>query len=69
MYQNQNMTEDEPDTDKTATDTLVSIQLEGYEVMEKEVKQSGNSGRVYLPNAWVGTRVKIIRLEPIEDDE
>ena len=33
------------------------------EMIEKEVKQSGNSGRVYLPPEWVGKHIKIIRIE------
>lgn len=35
----------------------------GEEMIEKEVKQSGNSGRVYLPPEWVGKHVKIIRMD------
>ncbi|TET89296.1 MAG: DUF2080 family transposase-associated protein [Methanomassiliicoccales archaeon] len=35
----------------------------GQEMIEKEVKRAGNSGRVYLPPDWVGKKVKIIRLE------
>jgi putative transposon-encoded protein len=35
----------------------------GEEMIEKEVKQSGNSGRVYLPPEWVGKQVKIIRID------
>ncbi len=35
----------------------------GEEMIEKEVKLSGNSGRVYLPPEWVGKRVKIIRID------
>jgi hypothetical protein len=35
----------------------------GNEMVEKEVKKSGNSGRVYLPQNWVGKHVKIIRLD------
>lgn len=34
----------------------------GYEMLEKEVNKSGNSGRVYVPIDWVGKRVKIILL-------
>ena len=34
----------------------------GEEMIEKEVKPSGNSGRVYLPMDWVGKHVKIIRI-------
>jgi putative transposon-encoded protein len=39
------------------------FEVYGEEMIEKEVKQSGNSGRVYLPPEWVGKRVKIIRIE------
>ena len=40
-----------------------NIQLTGYEMLEKEVNKSGNSGRVYVPVEWIGKRVKIILLE------
>jgi len=39
------------------------FEVYGEEMIEKEVKQSGNSGRVYLPPEWVGRHVKIIRIE------
>jgi putative transposon-encoded protein len=32
-------------------------------MIEKRVKLSGNSGRVYLPPDWVGHQVKIIRID------
>ena len=35
----------------------------GEEMIEKEVRQSGNSGRVYLPPEWIGKHVKIIRID------
>lgn len=35
----------------------------GEEMIEKEVRQSGNSGRVYLPPEWIGRHVKIIRID------
>ena len=41
----------------------VRFEVYGEEMIEKEVKQSGNSGRVYLPPDWVGRRVKIIRID------
>lgn len=40
----------------------VVFEIYGEEIVEKKVKPSGNSGRVYLPLPWVGSRVKIIRL-------
>ncbi len=39
------------------------FEVYGEELIEKEVKQSGNSGRVYLPPEWIGKHVKIIRIE------
>lgn len=39
------------------------FEVYGEEMIEKEVKQSGNSGRVYLPPEWVGKNVKIIRID------
>lgn len=40
-----------------------SITLKGYEMLEKEVNKSGNSGRVYVPIQWIGKKVKVILLE------
>ncbi|HXX35543.1 MAG TPA: DUF2080 family transposase-associated protein [Thermodesulfobacteriota bacterium] len=39
------------------------FELYGEEMIEKIVKLSGNSGRVYLPPEWVGKHVKIIRID------
>jgi len=39
------------------------IQLTGFEMLEKQVNKSGNSGRIYVPIEWIGKRVKIILLE------
>jgi putative transposon-encoded protein len=39
------------------------FEVYGEEMIEKIVKLSGNSGRVYLPPEWVGKHVKIIRIE------
>ena len=41
----------------------VKFEVYGEEMLEKDVKSSGNSGRVYLPPDWVGHRVKIIRID------
>ena len=41
----------------------VKFEIYGEEMLEKEVKLSGNSGRIYLPPNWVGRHVKIIRLD------
>lgn len=47
----------------------VKLEVYGEEMIEKIVKQSGNSGRVYLPPNWVGCRVKIIKLGRDEEPE
>lgn len=39
------------------------IQLSGFEMLEKQVNKSGNSGRVYVPVEWIGKKVKIILIE------
>ena len=44
----------------------MKIEVEAYQVIEKVVKSSGNSGRVYVPVDWIGKRVKILLMEPLE---
>ena len=41
----------------------VKLVVHGEEMVERIVKLSGNSGRVYLPAVWVGRRVKIVRID------
>lgn len=36
------------------------FEVYGEEMVEKKVTQSSKSGRVYLPQGWIGKRVKII---------
>lgn len=48
---------------RTPARTWVKFEVYGEEMVEKNVKLSSNSGRVYLPPDWVGSRVKIIKLE------
>jgi putative transposon-encoded protein len=45
-----------------ALNSKVKFEIYGEEMIEKRVKSSGNSGRVYLPPNWVGHKVKIIRI-------
>ena len=68
MAINKNTTEEEETVGamREATGTFnskVKFEVFGEEMLEKEVKLSGNSGRVYLPPDWVGHRVKIIRID------
>ena len=45
------------------TKNKVKFEVYGEEMIEKEVKLAGNSGRIYLPPDWIGKPVKIIRIE------
>ncbi len=49
--------------EKDMTRAKVKFEIYGEEMIEKKVKSSGNSGRVYLPPNWVGHNVKIIRID------
>ena len=60
--------DDHPEDSNTSTPQAVSgsrvkFEIFGEEMIEKRVKASGNSGRVYLPPDWVGHKVKIIRID------
>ena len=46
-----------------ASGKQVKFEIYGEEMIEKRVKSSGNSGRVYLPPHWVGHKVKIVRTD------
>ena len=52
----------EEERDPNPSRAKVRFEVFGEEMVEKEVKLSGNSGRVYLPPDWVGKQVKIIRI-------
>jgi hypothetical protein len=41
----------------------VKFEVFGEEMLVREVKISGNSGRAYMPPAWIGKQVKIIRID------
>jgi putative transposon-encoded protein len=45
----------------------LDMSVTGYEVREKTVTKSGNSGHVIVPPSWIGKRVKIILLDPIQE--
>ncbi len=59
------LVDDESEANRTADAVHLKVKFEvfGEEMLEKNVKSSGNSGRVYLPPDWVGHRVKIIRID------
>jgi putative transposon-encoded protein len=47
----------------------MEVTFKAFQVVEKLVKPSGNSGRVYVPKEWIGKRVKIFLIEPINGEE
>lgn len=57
------MSEKERKPDQDRPRPKVKFEVYGEEMIEKEVKSSGNSGRIYLPPNWVGHTVKIIKVE------
>ncbi len=48
---------------ETGKQPKVKFEVYGEEMIEKEVKSSGNSGRIYLPPNWIGHTVKIIKID------
>ncbi len=54
---------DDPAIEREISQSKVKFEIYGEEMIEKKVKSSGNSGRVYLPPNWVGHQVKIIRID------
>ena len=59
---NENDTAVDASNNVEASKNKVKFEIYGEEMIEKRVKSSGNSGRVYLPPNWVGHKVKIIRI-------
>jgi len=59
------MTSKKNTSTKEITHQISKVRFEvfGEEMIEKVVKSSGNSGRIYLPPNWVGHKVKIIKVE------
>ena len=62
MANNDGQNENKASTAEQASQK-VKFEIYGEEMIEKRVKSSGNSGRVYLPPNWVGHQVKIIRID------
>ena len=60
---NKKTEDDEKNSTANLPNAKVKFEIYGEEMIEKRVKASGNSGRVYLPPNWVGHRVKIIRTD------
>jgi putative transposon-encoded protein len=37
--------------------------MEGYEVVEKTAKLSGNGAQVYVPKHWAGKKIRVVLIE------
>ena len=53
----------ENDSAAGTSKSKVKFEVYGEEILEKDVKMSGHSGRVYLPPDWVGHKGKVIRVD------
>lgn len=42
---------------------LIQMRMNGYEIIEKRAERGGNSGRVYVPKAWIGKKVRVVLIE------
>ncbi|MEJ2037788.1 MAG: DUF2080 family transposase-associated protein [Desulfosarcinaceae bacterium] len=58
-----NTTDPTGDAGEPSEKRKVKFEIHGEELIEKIVKASGNSGRVYLPPDWIGHSVKIVRID------
>jgi hypothetical protein len=48
--------------------TEMKIIIQGYQVLERKVKDARTSGRIYLPKGWIDKQVKIVLLEPTAEE-
>jgi putative transposon-encoded protein len=39
-----------------------------YDSIDRDVGNSGNSGRVYVPKSWIGKKVTVLLMEPIKEE-
>lgn len=46
----------------------MDITTKCFNMVDRVVGHGGNSGRVHVPKAWVGKQVRVLLLEPIEED-
>jgi len=41
----------------------IHMQMEGFEVVEKTAKLSGNGAQIYVPKHWAGKKLRVVLLE------
>lgn len=54
---------DDDDEIDVVVQQKTKFEVYGEEMLEKDVKPCGNTGRIYLPPNWIGHQVKIIRID------
>ncbi|WP_083756413.1 DUF2080 family transposase-associated protein [Syntrophus aciditrophicus] len=50
-------------TDNHLDSPVLKFETYGLEVISKEVKKHGDSGRIDVPLDWVGKHVEVIRID------
>ncbi|MFH1156951.1 MAG: DUF2080 family transposase-associated protein [Pseudomonadota bacterium] len=48
-------------SDQDPSGAKVKFEIFGQELIQKTVKASGNTGRIYLPPEWIGAMVKVVK--------
>jgi putative transposon-encoded protein len=43
--------------------------IEGHEVVDADVRATGNGAHVYVPRRWLGAEVKVVRVSKPDSDE
>lgn len=51
------------------SETSMEVKANCFQVIDKEVKAQSNSGAIYVPKAWIGKKVRVLLLEPLEEEE
>ncbi len=46
---------------------MMEIKTRAIQAIDRNVKQIGNSGGIYLPKDWVGKKVKVLLIEDTQD--
>jgi len=41
----------------------IQIQMEGFEIVEKTAKFSGNGAQIYVPKHWANKKVRVVLIE------
>ena len=44
------------------------ITIKGYSMVDRDVKSGQTTGRVFVPKEWIGKKVRVLLLEPIQDE-